>query len=167
MSGSTLRTDRGSVTADATISLPVFILCLSLLFSLIYQAAEEDSLYRKLCTEANTVSAALGTIDADLPFMVAAGQTKTRKTGKAVFYRPFCGESDDVRRKDITVYIFPKSGIRFHVAGCSTMDHNPAYVAVTKTEAVARGYTECRLCGAGGYDYFKKHGHRPILPEEE
>ena len=167
MFGSTLRTGKGSITADASLSLPVFILCLSLLFSLIYQAAEEDSLYRKLCAEANTVSTVLGTIDADLPFMVTAGQTVSRKTAKAVFYRPFCGESSDVRRKDITVYIFPKSGIRYHVAGCSTMEHNSAYIPVSKTEAVAGGYTECRLCGTGGYDYFKKYGRRPFFPEEE
>ena len=147
---------RGSVTADASISLPVFILCFALLFSLIYEAAEEDALYRKLSEEANTAGFVMGALDVDVPFMIAAGQTKTRKIGRELFYRPFCGESEGAKQRDVTVYIFPKSGVRYHVAGCSTMDYNPNYIAVMRTEAISRGYTECRLCGQGGYDYFKK-----------
>ena len=146
----------GSVTADASLSLPVFILCFALLFSLIYEAAEEDALYRKLSEEANTAGLVMGTLDVDVPFMIAAGKTKTREIGRELFYRPFCGESEGAKQRDVTVYIFPKSGVRYHVAGCSTMDYNPNYTAVMKSEAIDMGYTECRLCGNGGYDYFKK-----------
>ncbi len=150
------RTSKGSYTVDASLTLPVFVLCFSILLSLVFEAAEEDALYRKLSEEANAGSSVIGAVGVDVPFMIASGVTRTREIEKEVFYRPFCGESEAVKQRDVTVYVFPKSGVRYHVAGCSTMDRNPDYVAISKSEAVAGGYTECRLCGVGGTDYFKK-----------
>jgi len=149
-------TSKGSVIADTSISLPIFILCFSLLFSLIYEAGEEDALYRRLAEDANMGSAALGVIDLDVPFMIVSGRTKTRGLERHVLYRPFCGESKDVRVRDVTVYIFPRSGKRYHIAGCSTIDRHPDHITVTRSEAIAAGYTECLLCGKGGRDYFKR-----------
>ena len=156
MFGCTLSTSKGSFTVDASIALPVFILCIAMLLSLIYEAAEEDALSKKLVKEANAASAVIGITEIEVPFMVAIGKTKTRGINRQLYYRPFYGESAEVRNHDTTVYIFPKYGKRYHVAGCSTMDRNPAYRAVYKSDAVSMGYTECHLCGAGWTDYFKK-----------
>ena len=149
-------TSKGSVTVDASISLPVFILSFALLLSLIYEAAEEDALYRDLARELNIASSAAGAANIEVPFMVAIGKTKTRGINRSLYYRPFSGESAEVRQRDTTVYIFPRSGTRYHVAGCSTMDRHDGYVSISKQEAISLGYTECRLCGFGGRDYFKK-----------
>ncbi len=156
MSRSTFATSKGSFIADASVAFPVFILAMALLLSLIYEAAEEDTLYGKLSLEAGAAGTVIGAVDIDVPFMIAMGKTKTRGIYREIYYRPFCGESEDIKRRDSTVYIFPKYGSRYHVAGCSTMDRNTAYLAIPKSEAIRRGYTECMLCRQGGKDYFKK-----------
>ncbi len=134
---------------------------MALLMSLIYESAEEDALYRKLIKESDAVSSLMGTANMELPFMVAVGNTKTRGIGRQLYYRPFSGESAEVKNRDVTVYIFPKYGKRYHVAGCSTMDRNVSYRAVSKSSALSMGYTECKLCGPGRTDYFKKRILRP------
>ena len=118
MSGSILRTSKGSVTVDASVFLPLFILSFALLLSLIYEAAEEDALYKKLALVSMSGSSVIGMSGAELPFMISAGTTKSRGITRSVYYRPFCGESEEVRQRDVTVYIFTKSGTRYHRAGC-------------------------------------------------
>ncbi len=161
MYGSVSRTSKGSITVDASIALPLFILAMALLMSLIYESAEEDALYRKLTQEAGSASVLLGAADIEVPFMIAIGKTKTRGITRELYYRPFYGESAEVKNRDTTVYVFPKSGKRYHIAGCSTMDRNPNYRAMSKSQAISMGYTECKLCGYGGHDYFKKRVIRP------
>ncbi len=156
MCGSIFHTSKGSIIADASIALPAFILAFSLILSLIYEAGEEDALYRKLSEDTVSGSVIIGALDVDIPFMLAVGTTKTRSVRKEVCYRPFCGESSDLKNRDVAVYIFPKSGTRYHIAGCSTLDRNQGYIAVSRSEAKSLGYTECMLCGLGRKDYFKK-----------
>ena len=165
MCGCNFSTSKGSFTVDASLALPVFILSIALLLSLIYEAGEEDALYKKLAKDANAASAVLGTVDIEVPFMIAIGKTKTRGIERELYYRPFYGESAEVRNHDITVYIFPKYGKKYHIAGCSTMERNPSFRAVPRSQAVSMGYTECHLCGLGWTDYFKKDSLRPPVKD--
>lgn len=150
-----LNTAKGSVIAEAAVTLPVFIISMVLLFSLISQASAEDRLYKKLAEEANFFSAAIAPGEADIPFLLAMGATGKNNVTRMLLYRPFVGESYDFGEE--YVYIYPKSGKRYHVIGCSTIDNNGNYEKVSLSEAEERGFSPCRLCCNGGIDYFKKY----------
>lgn len=141
---------------DAAVCMPVFILSFVLILSLIYQASDEDEIFLKLTKRANAAFAVVGAADMDVPYLVAMDSTKKNNVVISLYYRPFVGESAESRERNMTVYVYPNYGIRFHVKGCSTVDNNSGYERMTKSEAQERGYTPCLLCCPDGIDYFKK-----------
>ena len=46
--------------------------------------------------------------------------------------------------RECTVYV-TKTGVRYHRGSCSSLRHSRR--ALSRTEAIAEGYTPCRLCG--------------------
>jgi hypothetical protein len=134
---------------DAACALPVFIVSICLLLSLINQAGAEETAFRDMAARAKTqvdVIAASGIdLDTDVLF-------QTARPGNGVFlklvYRPFCGESRSIADEDDElVYVFPKRGIRYHLAGCSTMVEGDREIILTN--AVRRTHSACRICKPG------------------
>ena len=156
--------NNGSVTVDAAISLPIFVLSFALIFSLIFQAKSEDDLYKKLASEANAGFAIVGAMDVDVPYLVVFGKTEKNDVRKTLYYRPFVGESKESKDANTTVYVYPNAGIRYHIRNCSTLDNNKNYEKMTKKQAVEKGYTACLLCCSDGPDYFKKRRPFSGLP---
>ena len=149
MSRLTFTNDRGSMFVDAACTLPVFIISICLLLSLINQAGAEETAFRDMAARAKTqvdVIAASGLdIDTDVLF-------QTERPGNGVLltlvYRPFIGESISIAdENDEQVYVFPKRGIRYHRAGCSTMVEGDREIILTN--AVRRTYSACRICKPG------------------
>ena len=48
------------------------------------------------------------------------------------------------QQKECTVYI-TRTGARYHKAGCRYLRYSQ--FAVTRSEALSRGYTPCKVCG--------------------
>ena len=137
---------RGSLFVDAACTLPVFIISICLLLSLINQAGAEETAFKNMASRAQTqvgVIAASGLdIDTDVLF-------QTERPGNGVLlrlvYRPFCGESKSIAdENDELVYVFPKRGVRYHRAGCSTMVDGDRELILTN--AVRKTYKACRIC---------------------
>ena len=137
---------RGSLFVDAACTLPVFIISICLLLSLINQAGAEETAFKNMASRAQTqvgVIAASGLdIDTDVLF-------QTERPGSGVLlrlvYRPFCGESKSIAdENDELVYVFPKRGVRYHRAGCSTMVDGDRELILTN--AVRKTYKACRIC---------------------
>ena len=140
---------RGSLFVDAACTLPIFIISICMLLSLINQAGAEETAYKDMASRAKTqvdVIAASGLdIETDVLF-------QTARPGNGVLlrlvYRPFCGESSGISDEDDElVYVFPKRGIRYHRAGCSTMIDGDREIILTN--AVRRQYSACRICKPG------------------
>ena len=138
--------NRGSLFVDAACTLPVFIISICLLLSLINQAGAEETAFRDMAARAKTqvdvIAASGADIDTDVLF-------QTERPGNGVLlklvYRPFCGESDSIADEDDElVYVFPKRGIRYHRAGCSTMIEGDREMILTN--AVRKSYSACRIC---------------------
>ena len=138
--------DRGSLFVDAACTLPVFIISICLLLSLINQAGAEETAYKDMASRAKTQVDLIAASGADIQTDVLF---QTARPGNGVLlklvYRPFCGESDSIADEDDElVYVFPKRGIRYHRAGCSTMTEGDREIILTNT--VRRMYAACRIC---------------------
>ena len=141
--------NRGSLFVDAACTLPVFIISICLLLSLINQAGAEETAFRDMASRAKTqvdlIAASGLDFETDVLF-------QTARPGNGVLlklvYRPFCGESRKIADEDDElVYVFPKRGIRYHKAGCSTMVEGDREIILTN--AVRRTYSACRICKPG------------------
>lgn len=149
-----MSTSKGSIITDAALVLPIFILAVLLIFSLIREAAEESRLYKDLCTAAGKPAVLSLYAEANVDYLTKSGKTDTYDIQRTVYYRPFCGESEDSEYAYSLVCIYPKAGIKYHRKRCSTVENNSNYVTVTLKEAEEAGYLPCKLC-YGGPDYFK------------
>ena len=143
------RKARGSLFVDAACCLPVFILTMCLLLSLVNQAGSEQQAYADMADRADTqvdIIAASGlAIGTDVLFQLA-------RPGNGVLlkliYRPFIGESGRIAESDDElVYVFPKRGIRYHRAGCSTMVNGD--VELILNPSVRSRYRACLICKPG------------------
>ena len=141
--------NRGSLFVDAACTLPVFIISICMLLSLINQAGAEETAFRDMAARAQTTIDAVAASGLDIETDVLI---QTERPGNGVLlrlvYRPFCGESSGIAdENDELVYVFPKRGIRYHRAGCSTMVEGDREIILTN--AVRRTYSACRICKPG------------------
>ena len=154
---------RGSVVVDAACALPVFIIAVSMLFGLIIQAGREEK------TVAGLRKAAVAAIDVSAvrPYELTASEPVRpglyvdnviriafpgERYVKGIAFRPFVGESKQPEGKDdVLVWVFPKYGVRYHVDGCYILKREN-HIQVFKKQAVADGYTPCKICGGGEKD---------------
>jgi len=147
---------KGTVIIDATLTLPIFILSMVLIINCILQCAYEAKLYKELCEDISLMSVFQSDAYSLKDYSVLSGVTSKFGVYINVYYRPFLGDLTDENSDYENVYIFKKSGKKYHYPGCSTMDYNANYTVVTKVEALSNGYDACKLCSPGGKDYFKK-----------
>ncbi|MBO4861921.1 MAG: hypothetical protein J5535_03370 [Firmicutes bacterium] len=141
--------NRGSLFVDAACTLPVFIISICMLLSLINQAGAEETAFRDMAARAEVTVDAIAASGLDIETDVLI---QTERPGNGVLlrlvYRPFCGESRGIADEDDElVYIFPKRGIRYHRAGCSTMVDGDRELILTNS--VRSMYSACRICKPG------------------
>jgi len=128
---------KGSIITDAAICLPIFILSVCALLSLIVKTGSEEVNFEKMAVKAQLISvsyAASLSDDEAVHYMSSEGQH--------LAYRCFTGLDDS--KGGMLVYVFPKSGERYHVAGCRTL--NPGEIDTVLTDEIRRGYKPCSIC---------------------
>ena len=140
---------RGSLFVDAACTFPVFIISFCMLLSLINQAGAEESAFRKMAGRAKTQTDLIAASGID---PVTEVLLELERPGNDVtlrlLYRPFTGESRNIADEDDTlVYVFPKRGIRYHKAGCSTMVNGDRELILTN--ALRKSHSACRICKPG------------------
>ncbi|MBQ4506485.1 MAG: hypothetical protein II971_04465 [Firmicutes bacterium] len=151
---------RGNIIVDAACVLPVFILAIGMLLSLITQAGSEEK------TVGGLKTAAIAAIDVSAVYPYELTESEKVSDGlyvdnvirlmlpgerflKGIAFRPFVGESKQPEgADDMQVYIFPKYGVRYHIDGCYILKRE-THIRVLKSQAVADGYTPCRICLGG------------------
>lgn len=165
----------GSVIVDAAICLPIFIVCMAIMMMLIIQCGVEDAEFTKLVKSAESscdIIAASGSeyggfsecykdicldnvITIDKRVDTAVPVPKSFEQGidayEVLTYRAFVGESKQFSVvNEVQIYVFPKYGERYHIAGCKMFRIYPDnYIVMFKNEAIEKGYTPCKLCGGG------------------
>jgi len=128
---------KGSIIVDAAISIPIFVLSMCFLVSIIKSIGREESAMAKMLETSKATSMACASLD-----LCIADELFLYDEGHVLVYRPFIGES---RTEDNEmVYIFPKSGLRFHVDGCSTLKEGQ--VSLVLTDNLRGKYSACKLC---------------------
>ena len=148
-----LRTTKGSIIADAAVSLPLFILAIAALLSLMVRVYLEEQAYASL-SENTIILSYESSLDSALDYKCEY-QAVGKNTMICLVYRPFVSECTS-RQNDAFVYIYRKSGTKYHQKNCSVLNYKNDYEQVSLSEAENLGYTPCELCRVGGFDYFKK-----------
>lgn len=143
---------KASLTVDAAICIPVFVLSIGMLLGLLVQTGKEEARYAQL-TAAAEASLAVdpGGDGEEIKIVFPAGKALIH-----LCYRPWVGAEDEGLTDSTIVYIFPKYGKKYHIPGCSLIKEYPSnYEAIEKREAEERGFDGCRLC-VGGLRTFEK-----------
>lgn len=138
---------------DAAVCIPVFVISIGMLLGLLVQAGKEEARYIQLTKIAQAAMA--------IPAETESGEVRVVfPAGKALIhlcYRPWIGAEDDGLADQEIVYIFPKSGKKYHIPGCSLIKEYPSnYEAISLSEAESRGYGACQLCVGGLHTFEKK-----------
>lgn len=147
-------TTKGSIICDTAISLPILILSISMLLSLLVNIYREDKAYADMVQDANVLSVSFDLddeIDCKKLFRILPSGEYL-----CIFYRPFVSECTNRDSGSKMVYIYTKSGNRYHNENCSILKRLKDFTLVSIEDAEAMGYTPCELCKEGGVDYFKK-----------
>jgi len=131
------RSEKGSVIVDASICIAIFLIAVISILGLILMAGTEARDFHALAEESQGISSvyASETIEnSDYLFLSSEIHSLS--------FRPFSGIKDD--EGDRLVFIFPKRGIRYHVAGCRTL--NSGEIESILTAEIRRTYSPCKIC---------------------
>jgi len=128
---------RGSIIVDAAISIPIFVLSMCYLITIILGIGKEEKAVAKMLELSKATSIA----------SIATGSTVIDELtlfdeGHVLLYRPFVGANSSADSD--MVYIFPKSGERYHVDGCTTLKEGE--ICSVLTNDIRRRYEPCKIC---------------------
>ena len=132
-----LTSKKGSLLVDAAVCIPVFILAMAAILSLVLHVGTEEKNFREMAEQSQVLTvayAAAGIDDDRIHYLHSDGQN--------LAFRPFSGADDS--GGDTLVYIFPKRGERYHIAGCPTM--KPGEIETILTDQIRRSYRACEIC---------------------
>ena len=135
-----LTNKKGSLLVDAAVCIPVFILAMAAILSLVLHIGTEEKNFREMAGKSQLLTVAYATAgldDGSIHYLHSEGQS--------LAFRPFTGADDTAG--DTLVYIFPKRGERYHVAGCPTMQ--PGEIETILTDQIRRRYRACEICKPG------------------
>lgn len=129
-------TKKGSIIVDAAISIPIFVLSMCFLLSMMIHIGREETAVSKMLKLSQSTSIACAASGMDV-----VDELVLADEGHILLYRPFVGKTKNV---DDMVYIFPKSGKRFHVDGCSTLKEGE--ITSILTNQIRKKYQPCKIC---------------------
>lgn len=130
------RHKRGSIIVDAAISIPIFVLSMCFLLSMIIHVGREETAMAKMLKLSQSTSIACAASGMDI-----VDELVLTDEGHFLLYRPFVGKTKNI---DDMVYIFPKSGQRYHIDGCSTLKEGE--ITSVLTNDIRRRYKPCKIC---------------------
>jgi len=122
---------------DAAVCIPVFVLAMAAILSLVLHIGTEEKNFREMAEKSQRLTvayAAAGLNDSSVHYLHSEGQN--------LAFRPFSGVDD--KDGDTLVYIFPKRGERYHIAGCPTM--KAGEIETILTDQIRRRYKACEIC---------------------
>lgn len=128
---------KGSLIVDAAICLPIFIIAICSILGLIRQVLFEEENFKKIANESQGLCALYASTGIDLDGIQYLSSEKER-----LAFIPFSGHTDS--EGDCLVYIFPKSGRRYHIIGCSTL--KAGEIETILTDKVRKTYKPCQIC---------------------
>ena len=84
-------------------------------------------------------------VSAENAIRIGAPIVKDPKSCKNAVFRPFVGESEQAGIYDsLHVYVFPKSGERYHIRSCPILQSGQ--IQAVLTEKIRKTYASCELC---------------------
>lgn len=152
---------KGTVTIDAAIGLPVFLLAMGLLLCLMLQLEAEERRFCELRDRALTDMEIRGAVSrlsrgnlvvegvrelksrVRLKLPSLSAQKKTDALEYLV-YRPFIGAQSEAAEDDTRVYVFPKRGQRYHIRSCIILQEGA--VETVLSSQLRKRYAACRIC---------------------